>query len=1420
MNGRIGLVLDGRYQIVQPLGAGGFGQTYIAQDTRRPGNPVCVVKVLQPARKEPGFLQVARRLFHGEAETLERLGHHDQIPRLLAFFEQDQEFYLVQDLIEGQSLAQELIPGQRWSESQVQSLLSAILYLLAFIHDQGVIHRDIKPDNIIRRHSDQKLVVVDFGSVKQVRNQTLVETTATNLTVAVGTPGYMASEQSQGKPRPSSDLYSLGIIGVQAVTGMLPSQFREDDDGNLIWRDQAAVSDPFAQFLSKMVQPYFKLRYTTAAEALQALHHLDTQISDSLQQSISGASAQAKAATPTPGFPHPSISSIPSSTPAANPSTPTSWQPASSLPPTNGQQDWGEAIDVSIFYGRAEELATLEHWIIQDRCRLIAILGMGGIGKTALSVKLAQCLQNGFEMVIWRSLRNAPSLKALLGELVPFLSQQRQVEPGIRPLLQCLRTSRCLVVLDNMETILQPGQQAGYFRSGYEDYSDLLQVVGESNHQSCLLLTSREKPAAIAMFEGADLPVRSLSIGGSLTTALALIEDQQLSGTEAHKQALCQHYGCSPLALKITASSIQDLFEGNIAQFLAEETIIFNGVRRLLDRQFERLSDLERSIMYWLAIHRDWTSITDLMTDMLPKVARSRLLEALESLCWRSLIEKQAGRYTQQPVVMEYMTSQLIQHISASLLADQATYLAQYPLVQAQAAVSVYETQRSLILQPVIDELLAYFRTPQAIIQHLYGALNQLRGQSAAITGYFCGNLLHFAQYLGVDLRGYDFSEVTVWQANLQGVLLQDTTFVNSDFCHTSFSEILDEVKAVAYSPDGRYLAIADQDCKVRVWSTQTHQQRWVGQEHQNAVLSVVFSPDSQALASASADHTLKLWDVETGTCCQTLIGHQSEVCAVAFSPTQPCLASGSKDSTLKIWDIERGECQQTLTGHQQAVFSVAFHPDGRLLASGSSDQSVKLWQVRDGACKHTLRGHTNWVTSVAFCPHSSLLGSCSSDHTIKLWDYQLGQCYQTLEGHSNWVLSLTFSTDGRQLVSGSGDQTVKLWDVQKGRCVQTLFGHHHGIFAVAFHPSGRLVASGSHDQTVRIWSVETGDCLKILTGYTNRIFAVAASPDGQTIASGSFDQTIRLWDRQQGQLIRTLEGHHSPVYALVFHPQEPILASGGGDHTIKVWQSETGQCLNTLTGHRGWVYALAYSLDGKWLVSGSSDHTVKVWRIATGDCVMTLTGHQTWIWSVAVSPDGRCLASGSGDRTIKIWDAQTGNCLRTLVGHADRVYSVAFSPNSQCLASGSFDHTIKVWEVETGQCRQTLAEHTNGIYTVDFSPNGQTLASGSLDHTIRRWDLATGQCIATYLGHSNEVRSLTFLPPPSSLEDAPLQIASGSQDQTLRIWNADTQACQLVLKVKPLYDGMNITGATGLTAAQKASLKMLGAVEQFGENI
>ncbi|MGF2036152.1 MAG: serine/threonine protein kinase [Nostoc sp. CmiVER01] len=266
----IGKLLDYRYQVIRVLAMGGFGQTYIAQDTRRPGNPLCVVKHLKPGT-DPRVFDTAKRLFNSEAETLEKLGNHDQIPRLLAYFDENQEFYLVQEYIEGHTLAEELIPGKRWSESEVIQLLQEVLEILEFVHRQGVIHRDIKPDNIIRRALDNKLVLVDFGAVKQLRTQLVIAGGQPSATVVIGTPGYMPTEQGQGKPRPNSDIYSLGIIAIQALTGLSPTELQEDPEtGEIIWRHSVTVNPRLAAVLTKMVRYHFKDRYLNATQALQA----------------------------------------------------------------------------------------------------------------------------------------------------------------------------------------------------------------------------------------------------------------------------------------------------------------------------------------------------------------------------------------------------------------------------------------------------------------------------------------------------------------------------------------------------------------------------------------------------------------------------------------------------------------------------------------------------------------------------------------------------------------------------------------------------------------------------------------------------------------------------------------------------------------------------------------------------------------------------------------------------------------------------------------------------------------------------------------------------------------------------------------------------------------------------------------------
>ena len=367
-------------------------------------------------------------------------------------------------------------------------------------------------------------------------------------------------------------------------------------------------------------------------------------------------------------------------------SEPTSAPPHASQP-KQAAQDWGAAVDVPIFYGREQSLETLENWILRDRTRLVALCGIGGIGKTALTAQLAHRIAESFDYVIWRSLKNAPSAQETLRNLLNFFIEQPNVnlssgestttlDNQLRQLLNCARDHRCLIVLDNVESLFEEGdslkeglrQLAGTYRAGYEGYGDLFKTIGETAHQSCFIITSRELPKEITLQAGDFLPTRCLQLSGlSEATGKQLVKATgELTGSSQEWQQLINAYSGNPLALKMTAAAVRDYFDGNIASFLAlseEDSLIFGDIRQLLVRQINRLTPLEKDIMYWLAINREPVAWQTLKVDLLEAVPFNRVLQAIDSLERRSLIERERSRITQQAVIMDYFTGELIQHV-------------------------------------------------------------------------------------------------------------------------------------------------------------------------------------------------------------------------------------------------------------------------------------------------------------------------------------------------------------------------------------------------------------------------------------------------------------------------------------------------------------------------------------------------------------------------------------------------------------------------------------------------------------------------------------------------------------------------------------------------------------------------------------
>lgn len=1085
---------------------------------------------------------------------------------------------------------------------------------------------------------------------------------------------------------------------------------------------------------------------------------------------------------------------------------------------SNTRLDWGEAIFNSVFYGRTEELTTLEQWILNEHCQLVAVLGIGGIGKTALSVKLAQQIQENFEYVIWRSLREAPPVKIILSNLIQFLSDEQETEVNlpenfsdrVSRLLYYLQNHRCLVILDNTESILRSGSRAGLYPEGYEEYGELFRRVGEATHQSCLVLTSREKPKEVALLEGEALSVRSLLLSG-----LKVVEGQEilklkgLSAAENEWKVMIERYAGNPLALKIVATTIKDVFNGNVTEFLQQDTAVFGDIRDILEQQFERLSDLEKEIMYWLAINREPMALPELRDDIISQVPQAKLMEAVESLVRRSLVEKSAINFTLQPVVIEYVTQVFIEQVCEEITTENIELFRCHALIKASAKDYIREAQIRLILKPVLDDLLTILRSKKGIENRLTKILVKLREESPQELGYTGGNILNLLCQLEIDLRGYDFSELTVWQADLRNVKLHDVNFQNADLAKSVFAEAFGGILSVAFSPDGKLLATGDSNGEIYLRNTADGKQILNCKGHTNWVVSLAFNPDGRTLASGSADSTVKLWDVMTGQCLQTFSEHNnSEVWSVAFSPDGNMLVSGSNDHTIRLWSVSTTECLRIFRGHTSWVISAVFHRDGQTLVSGSDDDTIRLWDVSTGECIKTLQGHDDGIRSITISPDGQTIASSSDDQTVKLWDFDTGECIKTLQGHHAAVWSVAINPQGNIIATGSFDHTVKLWSFSTGQCLKTLQGHSGWVCSVVFSVKGDLLASGSEDQTVKLWNINTGQCLKTFSGYTSQVWSVAYSPDGQTLASSSHDHTVRLWDVNTSKTLQIFQGHGAAVRSVAFCPKGQTLVSGSDDRTVKLWDVNTGQALQTFLGHHALVWSVAYSPNGQTLASGSHDCTVKLWDVNTGQALQTFQGHRAAIQSVAFCPQGNTVASGAWDQTVKLWDVSTGECKGTLEGHTNWVWSIAFSPNGKLLASASYDGTIRLWNVSTGACLQTFQVCANGIVkAVVFSRNGQIIASSSPDYTVKLWDVYTGECKKTLHGHSAWVWSIAFSPDNQTL-------ASSGADETIRLWNISASECLKTLKAKKFYEGMNISGVTGLTTATIATLKGLGAID------
>lgn len=1147
--------------------------------------------------------------------------------------------------------------------------------------------------------------------------------------------------------------------------------------------------------------------------------------------------------------------------------------------------DLGEMPVTDFFTGRAVEEAELTAWLTLETnsspVRLISILGLGGMGKTTLAAHVVRKLAPTFSVVIWRSLLNAPPVEELVGWWLQRLARQQlstipdSLDGQLRLLIGYLQQERVLLILDNVESLFAspegPGR-AGVMRTGYETYDQLLQRLTTGEHQGTLLITSREQPYVLnrlgrqAQAEGG--PLRVLALGGLDQQASQLfLQNNGLAASAEETSLLVRNYSGNPLALQIAAATIADFFGGDVAAFQQEEGGLFDGMRLVLEQQFARLSPLERDLLIWLAIEREPVTVSTLRSNLVQGHTTREVLEALQALQGRSLLENSAGALALQNVIIEYTTEYVIEQIYLEITATQwvsgadnellnNSFLNRFALLKTQAKEYIQQSQRRLLLQPLrqrLVDMLGY----DHLVQRIRDLLDQLRA-AAVRTGYAAGNLCNLLIQLGENLSGYDFSHLPVWQVDLRRLLFVAPNFSGADLKNSLFTAGI-AIVSVKFRTAGEMLVAGIDNSELCLWRMVNGQLVDAFRSIGNVRKPLVFSDDGAYLAVAGVDQRIQIWSTQEGRCVQLLAGHQGTIFGLVFSPDGTYLASGGGDQFVCLWHLESGRCCQRLAGYEQGVDTLVFSPDSQILATGGGDGQICLWNTactsEEGELLDRWEGHTKSIGALAFTPDGSLLASGSHNGTVSLWSLtnlaETGSTFVTnitksLSSQTSIVRFLAFqplstasganamvttaTAPAYLLAGGSSDQVVRLWEIDaRAGGIQlryTLLGHRHELAVLSFSPDGQQLASCGFDQQIYLWDVHSGQAISSLQAYHYGLSSVAISRDGRRIITGGSDRIVHVWQSDadepaQAQPHLSLRGHEHFLRDVAFSPSGRVIASSGAERIIRLWDSATGQSLPTLTGHAGAVLALAFApqqVDGgapAMLASAGADRTIRFWSIPEMGQGMPhfqrqLSGHEDEILALAFTPNGKELITGCMNGSVRIWDIEHGITRHQLLGHTTAVTCVSITPDGGTLATISFDYTIRLWDVASGRCRHIEREGVVGAMAVAFGylpgSDESILAYGGDDFAIYLWPWQTGNKAIALRGHNGPVTRIAFHPT------APFLI-SCSHDNSVRLWDLTTMACSQVLQPLGPYTGMRIGGIRGISDAQKAVLVALGAV-------
>jgi len=1436
-------ILTGRviksYEILEQIGKGGFGAVYRAYQPGI-GRDVAIKVILPQHANHPDFV----RRFETEAQVIARLEHPHIVP-LYDYWREPNTAYLVMRYLRGGNLRQSLEDDGAWSLLRTANMIAQIGSALALAHREGIVHRDLKSDNILLDENGN-CYLSDFGIAKDLDQNTNITRDA-----ILGTPAYLSPEQIRGEVATAqSDIYALGILAYETLTASKP--YFDMTPATVLFKQLNEPLPDVRGLRPDLPEAVSDILYRATAKDPQARYTDVIALARDLQTV-----AQEYAA------PHATLPGTSSSISI----TDLEENLIQAVNPYKGLRAF-QVADAADFYGRKALVERLLARLHEDT-PFLAVVGPSGSGKSSVvKAGLMPRLQNGTldSTTKWYTLEMVPgthpmeelelALNSIATREMPDLLNQLKAET--RGMVRAIRRvlpdedSQLVLLIDQFEEVFTLVEQEA---DRLHFLNSLLEAVNDSRSRVKVIITLRadfyDRPLLYGRFgelmrqrTELVLPLNEEELEEAIVKPARGARVALENGLVA---AIIQDVNEQPGALPLLQYALTELFErreGRMMTLKAYEAI--GGTSGALTKRAEEIYESFSSPAQEAARQMFLRLVT--LGEGAEDTRRRVLQTELMSLSGQNDLMQQ--------VIERFGQYRLLTFDHDPLTRTSTVEVAHEALIRRWNRMRLWlsESRESLRIQRRLASAAEDWLQSGRDRSFLARGSRLQQFQDWAASSNIALNQ-HESDYLKASL-----DEREAQQAEERARLAREQQLERESRDRLRLLAVVSAIAALI----GFVLAgIAVNQSQV---ATQVQAQ---AEERASEASSLALSANARnalaegdtRLALALALESQKAYQPAPAEVLRTLASaayapsararfdkHDKAIVNVAFNSNGRQAVSVSLDSRVIVYDRASASVTVEITLEDTYGIDATFSPNSKQLAVGCADGSIRLYSLPDGREVGRLLGHSNMVTSLLYTPNGQQLVSASLDKSARLWDVKSGEEIRLYQAPDNGaLLRLSLNRGGSLLATASLDESiandttdkvdrkVRIWDVATGQLKTTITPSSGFIRALQFSPSENIVTIGVWDSTnggtVRFYDAATGEEKRRLFAASDNITDIAYSADGKRIVTASWDRRVRVWDVERGIALQTFSGFSDRPLAIDISLDSRALLIGQGNYgnndilpsnerssevTLWLWDLVSGDQIRQYEGFEEWLWAVEASPDGSMVAAASGplrlpednrpiEAVVRVWDRASGAGIALLTGHTNTIDSVRWSPDGQRLLTASWDSTIRLWDVRRSRLLRTYEGHTDQVYMVRWNADGTQFLSASRDKTIRLWDAETGEVIRTYEGHTDAVNSISFSPDGTQFASASTDRTLRLWDLASGETIRIYEGHTAQANEVIFSPDGLSL-------FSSSWDDSVRQWNvaSGAQVRQFVGHTDNTF-GLAISrdGQTLFSASSDRSIRM-----------